>query len=66
MLMMMTANLVGFAIGIDGVKYLFSQLLGSVQGIAFLAFACACLFIAIQVMFEYRETEKRQGVVRKC
>lgn len=65
-LMMMTANLVGFAIGVDGVKYLFSQLLGSASGLGFLAFACGCLFVAIQVMFEYRETEKRQGVVRKC
>jgi len=31
-LMMMTANLVGFAIGVDGVKYMWDQILGSWEG----------------------------------
>jgi protein-cysteine N-palmitoyltransferase HHAT len=70
-LMLMTANLVGFAIGVDGIKYLLSQLTGSLQGLihrflggmvtylltsglSFLLTACVCLFIAAQVMFEYR------------
>lgn len=70
--MMMTANLVGFAIGVEGVKYLWNQLTGSYNGwsqtsanncvlsyyfstgLQFLFFACACLFIATHVMFEYR------------
>lgn len=30
--MMMTANLVGFAIGVDGVKYMWEQILGSWKG----------------------------------
>jgi protein-cysteine N-palmitoyltransferase HHAT len=31
-LMMMVANLVGFVVGIDGVRYLFSQLAGTMEG----------------------------------
>jgi hypothetical protein len=30
--MMMVANLVGFVVGIDGVRYLFSQLVGTMEG----------------------------------
>ncbi|KAI1792160.1 MBOAT-domain-containing protein [Ganoderma leucocontextum] len=65
-LMMMTANLVGFVIGTDGMKYMIEQLMGSWQGIQFLLVACACIFVAIQVMFEYREEEARQGIARRC
>ena len=53
-LMMMTANLVGFVIGTDGIKYMIRQILDSWQGIQFLLVACACLFVGVQVMFEYR------------
>ena len=31
-LMMMTANLVGFVIGVDGVRFFLSELMGTVQG----------------------------------
>lgn len=31
--MMMTANLVGFAIGVEGIKYMLEQLLGSLEGL---------------------------------
>ncbi|KAL1732281.1 MBOAT, membrane-bound O-acyltransferase family-domain-containing protein [Schizophyllum commune] len=65
-LMMMTANLVGFVIGIDGVKYFLHQLVGSTEGLRFLAAVFACLFVGVQLMFEYREEELRQGIVRKC
>ncbi|KAH9930065.1 MBOAT-domain-containing protein [Fomitopsis serialis] len=65
-LMMMAANLVGFVIGTDGVSYMLQQLLGTTEGVQFLLFACACLFIGAQVMFEYREEELRQGIVRRC
>lgn len=82
-LMLMTANLVGFVIGLDGLQYLGSQLIGTWSGmdylrvparkltrgflgIAFLLVACACLFIGVQIMLEYREEEKRQGIYRKC
>lgn len=66
----MSANLVGFAIGIDGMKYMMQQLFSSWQGvflqfptsdhinmfigIRFLLAACVCLFAAVQLMFEYR------------
>lgn len=65
-LMMMTGNLVGFAIGTDGMKYLLEQLLGSWEGVRFMVGACATLFVGVQVMFEYREEELRRGIDRKC
>ena len=65
-LMMMTGNLVGFAIGTDGMKYLIEQLLGSWEGVRFMMGACATLFVGVQVMFEYREEELRRGIDRKC
>ncbi|EPQ53946.1 MBOAT-domain-containing protein [Gloeophyllum trabeum ATCC 11539] len=65
-LMMMTANLVGFVIGTDGLSYLLSQLIGTWEGLRFFGVACVCLFIAAQVMFEYREEEMRQGIYRRC
>jgi D-alanyl-lipoteichoic acid acyltransferase DltB (MBOAT superfamily) len=66
LLMMMTANLVGFVLGLDGMKHLLTELTTTAAGWRFMAFACGCLFVAIQVMFEYREEELRRGVERKC
>ncbi|KAK2460146.1 hypothetical protein APHAL10511_007825 [Amanita phalloides] len=65
-LMMMTANLVGFVVGVDGVRFFLSELLGTTQGIQYLIFVIICLFIAVQVMFEYREEESRNGISRRC
>ncbi|KAI0667916.1 MBOAT-domain-containing protein [Trametes maxima] len=65
-LMMMSANLVGFVIGTDGMQYMVGQVFGSWEGIRFLLTACACLFVGVQIMFEYREEEARQGIYRKC
>lgn len=65
-LMMMTANLVGFVIGTDGMSFMLQQLISGWEGIRFMAVACGCLFVAAQVMFEYREEELRQGIVRRC
>ncbi|CCM04219.1 uncharacterized protein FIBRA_06386 [Fibroporia radiculosa] len=65
-LMMMSANLVGFVIGTDGISYMLHQVLDSWEGIRFLAFACTCLFVGVQVMFEYREEELRNGIIRRC
>ncbi|GAA5921160.1 hypothetical protein JCM1841_001178 [Sporobolomyces salmonicolor] len=65
-LMMMTANLVGFVVGIDGAKELWGVMLGGWEGRVFLLVASACLFVAIQVMFEYREEERRRGINRRC
>jgi protein-cysteine N-palmitoyltransferase HHAT len=65
-LMMMIANLVGFAIGIDGLKGLIQGIVGSAAGVAFVAGACGALFVGVQVMFEVREQEKREGIRMKC
>jgi len=64
-LMMMSANLVGFVVGLDGIKYLFGEIFGTLNGLGFLVFACGCIFIAVQVMFEYREEELRRGIHRR-
>lgn len=65
-LMMMMANLVGFAVGLDGLKGLLSGIVGSYSGVAYLAAACAALFVGVQVMFEVREGELRAGIKLKC
>jgi hypothetical protein len=54
MFMMMAANLVGFVVGIEGTKFLFSQLFGTFEGFRFLTLACACMFVGAQLMMEYR------------
>ncbi|WVR08917.1 hypothetical protein IAU60_005976 [Kwoniella sp. DSM 27419] len=65
-LLMMSANLVGFVLGLDGMRDLLRQLTSTVTGWVFMLFASSCLFIAVQVMFEYREEERRKGVDRRC
>lgn len=35
-------------------------------GIAFLLSACVALFVGVQLMFEVREQELRQGIRMKC
>ncbi|OXB36240.1 hypothetical protein LQV05_004548 [Cryptococcus neoformans] len=65
-LLMMTANLVGFVLGLDGTKHLLHELTSTISGWSFMLFASSCLFVAAQVMFEYREEEKRRGIDRRC
>ena len=65
LLMMMAANLVGFAIGLGGLEGLLRGILGSWSGLLFLATACVALFMAVQVMFEVREGEARKGIKLK-
>lgn len=65
-LMMMSANLVGFVIGTEGIKFFLGELFGTLQGLKFLIGAVACLFVGVQIMFEYREEEMRQGMRRRC
>lgn len=84
-LLMMTANLIGFAIGTDGMSYMWSQMIGTwagkhsqiplsfvarlikgYAGIKFMFIASGCLFVGVQLMFEYREEELRKGIVRRC
>ncbi|KAF2835772.1 glycerol uptake protein 1 [Patellaria atrata CBS 101060] len=63
---MMAANLVGFAVGLDGLQGLVHGIVGSYYGVAFLVASCATLFVGAQVMFELREEELRRGINLKC
>ncbi|KAH8704798.1 putative glycerol:H+ symporter [Talaromyces proteolyticus] len=61
-LLLMIGNLVGFALGLDGVKGLVAGIFDSWVGLVFSLGACAALFVGVQVMFETRESEKRMGI----
>ncbi|KAL6705311.1 glycerol transporter [Coniothyrium glycines] len=65
-LLLMVANLVGFALGVDGLKDMIAVIGGSWSGWAFLLTACVALFTGVQFMFEWREAEKRRGIKMKC
>lgn len=64
--MMMLANLFGFCLGKDGMLKLLEDMLTTFDGVVFFVCSTICLFIASQVMFELRESEKRRGVDVKC
>ncbi|KPV73857.1 uncharacterized protein RHOBADRAFT_2273, partial [Rhodotorula graminis WP1] len=51
-LLMMTANLIGFVVGVDGAKALWTVMLGGWEGAS--RISLACLFVGVQLMFEYR------------
>jgi D-alanyl-lipoteichoic acid acyltransferase DltB (MBOAT superfamily) len=61
-LLMVTANLVGFALGLDGLKGLVAGIFDSWMGVVFTFGVCGVLFVGVQVMFETRESEKRKGI----
>ncbi|KAI1114978.1 MBOAT, membrane-bound O-acyltransferase family-domain-containing protein [Nemania sp. NC0429] len=65
-LMMMMANLVGFAVGVEGLRAILAGIVKHFSGYAFLAVACSVLFVGAQVMFELRELEKRRGIDLRC
>jgi D-alanyl-lipoteichoic acid acyltransferase DltB (MBOAT superfamily) len=65
-LMMMTANLVGFAVGMEGLTSIVHGIASSWHGAFFMLSACVVLFVGVQVMFEHREDEKRRGIRLKC
>ncbi|TEA22455.1 Glycerol uptake protein 1 [Colletotrichum sidae] len=65
-LMMMTANLVGFAVGLDGLQSILHGILHEWSGVMFFITACTALFIGVQFMFEIRESEMRRGISLKC
>jgi D-alanyl-lipoteichoic acid acyltransferase DltB (MBOAT superfamily) len=64
--MMMLANLFGFCLGKDGLLKLLNDMLTTFDGIVFFIASTICLFIASNVMFELRESEKRRGIDVKC
>ncbi|EFX00939.1 glycerol/H+ symporter [Grosmannia clavigera kw1407] len=65
-LMMMSANLVGFAVGWDGLQNIIYGILHDWPGVLFFVVACSVLFFGVQVMFEIRQTELRRGILLKC
>ncbi|KAH7095186.1 MBOAT, membrane-bound O-acyltransferase family-domain-containing protein [Paraphoma chrysanthemicola] len=65
-LMLMIVNLVGFALGLDGLDGLVKNIIGTWEGQAFFWMACFALFCGAQFMFEWRENEKRRGIKLKC
>ncbi|BEI92502.1 uncharacterized protein CcaverHIS019_0501300 [Cutaneotrichosporon cavernicola] len=65
-LLLMGANLVGFVLGLDGMQHLLHELVTTPQGWGFMAFGTSCLFIGVQIMFEYRNDEARRGIDRRC
>ncbi|KAG9246519.1 glycerol:H+ symporter-like protein [Calycina marina] len=66
LMLMMMANLVGFAVGVDGLKSIIHGIFKDWSGLIFLVTACSALFVGIQVMFEVREAEMRKGIFLKC
>lgn len=64
--MMMIANLFGFCLGSDGTLRLIKDMFGTWSGIGFFLCANFALYVAVQVMFEQREHEKRNGINVKC
>ncbi|KAG9236428.1 glycerol:H+ symporter-like protein [Amylocarpus encephaloides] len=66
LMMMMIANLVGFAVGVDGLKSIIHGIFRDYSGMLFLIIAWLALFVGIQVMFEVRQSEYRKGIFLKC
>ena len=65
-LLLMIANLVGFALGLDGLDGLIKGIMASYSGWLFFWGACFALFNGVQLMFELREHEKRRGIKMRC
>ena len=60
-LMMMTANLVGFSVGLDGFRLMLANILKR-NGIAFIMGSYILNFSACQIMLEWRREEERRGI----
>jgi protein-cysteine N-palmitoyltransferase HHAT len=60
-LMMMTANLVGFSVGIDGFRLMMANILTR-NGVAFIIGSFIEIFSACQIMLEWRREEERRGI----
>ncbi|CAN8100939.1 unnamed protein product [Discula destructiva] len=65
-IIMMMANLVGFAFGMDGLKSILKGIFETWSGVLFFVTAFGSIFVGVQVMFEVREAEKRKGINLKC
>lgn len=52
--MMITANTIGFVLGVDNTLAFLKEVFGTWRGLGFVLQASIGLFAAVQVMFEYR------------
>lgn len=64
--MLIIANMVGFVFGLSGISDLIRRIFKNTDGLKFLLTACLVLWFAAQIMFEYRASEQRQGIFRRC
>ncbi|KAI0845300.1 MBOAT-domain-containing protein [Daldinia vernicosa] len=64
--MMMTANLVGFAVGLDGLMSIIAGIFKDFSGFTFLITSCMAFFVTVNIMFEIRESEMRRGINLRC
>ncbi|KAK9450771.1 MBOAT, membrane-bound O-acyltransferase family-domain-containing protein [Limtongia smithiae] len=64
--MLMIANLVGFAIGLDGMWDMIRDIFSSWMGVVYLIYATLILSVGVQVMFEVRAGEERAGINIRC
>lgn len=64
--MMMIANLIGFCVGPDGMKVMLDDMLSTAAGLKYVILSTVCLFVGVQAMFEFRESEKRRGINLRC
>jgi D-alanyl-lipoteichoic acid acyltransferase DltB (MBOAT superfamily) len=65
-LLMITANLVGFCTGLEGTKMLISEMFSSTQGYMTFLGCLGTIFVCAQIQFEVRESEKRRGLFLNC
>ncbi|KAF9916877.1 glycerol transporter [Lobosporangium transversale] len=65
-MLMMIANLVGFCIGVDGMKIMLHDLFSTLHGWLTMFCCFGAIFICAQLQFEVREEEKRRGVFLNC
>jgi hypothetical protein len=61
---MSIANLVGFAVGTDGLYHILNSTRDK-NGIYFLISSFVCVFAGVQIMFELREEERRRNSTMK-
>ncbi|ETS81909.1 hypothetical protein PFICI_06911 [Pestalotiopsis fici W106-1] len=64
--MMMMANLVGYAVGVEGLQAIIRGIFKDISGFSLLITVCVALFVGAQVMMEQREAELRRGIALKC
>ncbi|KAF9357035.1 glycerol transporter [Mortierella sp. AD094] len=65
-MLMMIANLVGFCIGLEGVKLMLYDLFSTTQGWMTMICCFGAIFVCAQLQFEVREDEKRRGIFLNC